>query len=55
MTDDERIASLKARHAELEEALEQENKRPFPNPVLVSDLKKQKLRIKDQIAGMDGG
>ena len=52
MAEDDRIASLKAQHAELEEALEQEIQRPLPNPAIVSDIKKQKLRIKDQIANL---
>ena len=52
MADDDQIASLKAQHAELEEALENEIQRPLPNPAIVSDIKKQKLRIKDQIASL---
>ena len=50
MNVEEQVASLKARHAELEEALSQENARPLPDPATISDLKKRKLRIKDELA-----
>ncbi|MFQ5953935.1 MAG: YdcH family protein [Kiloniellales bacterium] len=46
---DERITALKARHADLEEALQQEIRRPLPNSSVLTDLKRQKLRIKDEI------
>ena len=45
----DRIEALKARHAELERALDEENRRPLPKQDTVSDLKRQKLRIKDEI------
>lgn len=45
----ERIEALKSRHAELERAIDEENRRPLPNRDTVSDLKRQKLRIKDEI------
>lgn len=47
---DERIEALKSRHQELEEAIEEENNRPHPDDITILQLKKQKLRIKDQIA-----
>ena len=50
MTVEDRVASLKARHAELEEALTQENARPLPDAATIADLKKRKLRIKDELA-----
>lgn len=52
MADDVQIHALKAQHRELEEALEQEINRPHPNPSVVSDIKKQKLRIKDQLVSL---
>jgi hypothetical protein len=45
----DRIEALKAKHAELERAIDEENGRPLPNRDAVSDLKRQKLRIKDEI------
>jgi len=47
------IESLRARHRNLEEALHRETHRPLPNMDVVSDLKRQKLRIKDQIAQIE--
>jgi hypothetical protein len=43
------IEQLKSKHAELEQLIAQENARPRPDDALVSDLKKQKLRIKDEL------
>ena len=45
----DRIEGLKQKHAALERALDEENKRPHPNQDAVHDLKRQKLRIKDEI------
>ena len=53
MTQDEHAASLRARHAELEEALLMETHRPHPNEVAIKDIKKQKLRIKDELARIE--
>jgi hypothetical protein len=49
MSPQDHIEALKAKHAELERAIDEENKRPLPNQDAVSDLKRQKLRIKDEI------
>lgn len=49
MSQTERIEALRARHEALETELDSENNRPHPNDVVVAELKKQKLRIKDQI------
>ena len=46
----DRIETLRVRHAELEEAVRHEIARPLPDEQLLSDLKRQKLRIKDMIA-----
>jgi hypothetical protein len=53
MTTDDRIESLRARHRGLEEAIDTETHRPFPNTDLVADWKRQKLRIKDEIASLE--
>jgi hypothetical protein len=45
----DRIEALKEKHAALERALDEENKRPLPNQDAIYDLKRQKLRIKDEI------
>ncbi|MGB0681958.1 MAG: YdcH family protein [Magnetovibrionaceae bacterium] len=50
MSVDERIESLRAKHTALESALDRENQKPLPDDIVINDLKKQKLRIKDQLA-----
>lgn len=45
----DRIETLRARHRSLEEAIDQEIARPLPNDDAISELKRQKLRIKDEI------
>ena len=53
MIKDEHAASLRARHAKLEEALNIETHRPLPNQVAIQDIKKQKLQIKDELARIE--
>ena len=55
MSVDNNLTTLKARHTELEQALEVENSRPHPDQVVVAKLKKQKLRIKDEMAQQADG
>jgi len=45
-----RVDDLKAKHAALEDKLELEKKRPVPDEITITELKRQKLRLKDQIA-----
>ncbi len=47
---EERVESLKVKHQALEAAIEEENSHPYPDNLHLAVLKKQKLRIKDQIA-----
>lgn len=51
----DRIESLKVKHAALETAIESETRRPLPDEVHIADLKRQKLRIKDQLSKMSPG
>jgi len=44
------IEALKAKHASLEQAIDQENMRPYPDDDAICSLKKRKLQIKDEIA-----
>lgn len=53
MSSQDRIEELRARHRNLEQALGQEVGRPAPNLDAVSDLKRQKLRIKDEIVQLE--
>jgi len=48
----ERIEVLKAKHTELETAIEEEGGRPLPDSGRMAGLKRQKLRIKDKIADL---
>jgi len=50
MTMEDRVETLKARHARLEHEIDEEVHRPLPDTIHVTDLKRQKLRIKEQIA-----
>jgi hypothetical protein len=49
----DRIESLRARHRSLEDAIDQEIARPMPNVDMLADLKRQKLRIKDEIFSLE--
>lgn len=48
----ERISALKERHAHLQHLIDDEARRPHPNDNRVVELKRQKLRIKDEIERM---
>jgi hypothetical protein len=52
MAVEQRIETLKATHASVEAALHAENTRPHPDDVRIRDLKRAKLRIKDEIIRM---
>ncbi|MAO55479.1 MAG: hypothetical protein CMM61_07255 [Rhodospirillaceae bacterium] len=52
MSLEERLEALKVRHSTLEDMIQQESSRPLPDDVEIHALKKQKLRIKDEIAGI---
>lgn len=49
----DRIEALREQHAALERALDEENKRPLPNRDAIYGLKRQKLRIKDEICQLE--
>ena len=49
MTMDERIESLKSKHASLDQTLQSETCRPRPDDSAIHELKREKLRIKDEI------
>ncbi|MEW5729329.1 MAG: YdcH family protein [Pseudomonadota bacterium] len=51
----DRIESLKAKHAALETAIDAEVRRPLPDDAHIADLKRQKLRIKDELSRMGLG
>ncbi len=51
----ERIATLRLRHKELDRIIEEEQQQPWPDDPLIKNLKRQKLRIKDRIAAIEIG
>lgn len=52
MAKPERIEALRERHHNLEGKIEHEEKRSLPDDVAIHELKKQKLRIKDELLSM---
>ncbi len=40
---------LEYRHAKLEEQIQDEQKRPLPDDIVIRQLKKEKLAVKDQL------
>jgi hypothetical protein len=48
----DKIESLKEKHQTLESAIETEHHRPHPDDIEIAALKKQKLALKDEIAGL---
>ncbi|WP_267386647.1 DUF465 domain-containing protein [Sphingomonas sp. GC_Shp_3] len=42
-------AALEAKHAVLEEKISDESHRPVPDTAMLAELKKQKLRLKEEM------
>jgi hypothetical protein len=53
MSQQDRIEALKEKHASLERAIDEETHRPLPDQSAIHDLKRQKLRIKDEIVQLE--
>lgn len=51
MVADDRLDSLRAQHASLDQQIDDENHRPHPDDIRISELKREKLRIKDRMYG----
>lgn len=45
------LESLTAKHATLDARIAEENLRPHPDDTAIARLKKEKLRLKDEITG----
>jgi hypothetical protein len=54
MASSSHLAALAAKHKELEYLLAQEHLRPLPDEVMVAQLKKQKLRLKESMVRVQG-
>jgi hypothetical protein len=50
--DQAHIAALQTRHAGLDERIARESQRPMPDSALIARLKKEKLRLKEEIEGL---
>ena len=48
------LAGLEARHAALESEIDDEIHRPLPDQTHLTELKREKLRIKEEIARLSG-
>lgn len=46
------LESLKLKHADLEARIADEERRPHPDDATIVQLKKMKLRIKDELVGI---
>jgi hypothetical protein len=55
MSLDSRIRELNDRHKKLDAAIAAEQKRPSSDDVRLHELKRQKLRIKDELAQLRAG
>lgn len=49
MSAEAHIEQLREKHIQLEQAISVENQRPHPDDLVIADLKRQKLRVKDEI------
>ena len=48
--DQQHAVALESKHAGLDRQIEDEERRPHPDEIRLAQLKKEKLRIKDQLA-----
>jgi hypothetical protein len=44
------LEALRLKHAELERQIEEEESRPMPDDALIHELKRKRLRIKDEMS-----
>lgn len=48
------VETLREKHASLQQLLDDETRRPMPDQGTISQLKREKLLIKDRIAEIEG-
>ncbi len=53
MSVQEHIEALRVKHVTLKHEISEENQRPYPDDLRITELKRQKLRIKDEIASLE--
>jgi hypothetical protein len=54
MTMHDYVESLRSKHAHLEQEIDDELHRPLPDQSVLTRLKREKLRIKDEMARLGG-
>lgn len=54
MTVEARMESLRVKHAQLETAIEEASHRPLPDTAHVSELKRQKMKVKEELERIQG-
>ncbi len=47
------VDELKRKHADLDNQLGEEVQRPHPDQVIISQIKREKLKVKDAIASLE--
>ena len=55
MINDSHVDHLKEKKHDIEFEIEREEQRPMPDTIRISQLKREKLRIKDEIVQLDAG
>ncbi|QEX18850.1 hypothetical protein FRZ44_41610 [Hypericibacter terrae] len=45
----EHVEALKTKHSDLDKLIAEEESRPHPDDIRITELKRQKLKIKDEI------
>lgn len=55
MTTQDYVESLRDKHALLEQQIDAELHRPLPDQLLLSRLKREKLKIKDEMVRLSNG
>jgi len=46
------LSALSEKHAEIEARIHSEKQRPLPNNTLIASLKREKLKLKEEIVGL---
>lgn len=54
MESEARLSALTEKHAELEREIEEESHRPLPDTLHLTELKRQKLRVKEELTHLSG-
>ena len=49
--DQSQVDALEQKHAQLEALIDEEEHRPHPDDIRLHELKKEKLRVKDELVG----